>query len=491
MNKTAIVIGSGFGGIASAIRLKAMNYDVTLIEKNSDLGGRARTFVRNGYTYDAGPTVITAPYLIEELFLLFKKNIKDYVKIIPLKIWYQFIFSDLSKFNYSGDEEDNITEITKINPNDIDGFKKLIKLSEKIFNKGYLELSDKPFSKFTFMLKQIPSLILLKSYLSVYTLVSKFLKNEKLRKIFSVHPLLVGGNPFSTTSIYTLILFLEKKWGVHYALGGTGKIISALEKLMNEIGIKIIKNDEVTRIITDKKIVTGVVTKNNKTINSKIIICNADPPFVYKCLLDEKQNNFLFKNKIKRMNYSMGLFVYYFGSKKKYNNVEHHSIYFGDSYKELLNQIFDKKILNDDISFYLHRPTATDPTMAPNNKDCFYVLVPVPNNLSNINWSEEGERFKKIIIKKLSSTLLPGIEEFIEEDFYITPDYFENELKTLHGSGFSIQPKFSQSAYFRFHNKSEIYNGLYFVGAGTHPGAGIPGVLSSAKILDKIIPVAK
>ena len=491
MNKTAIVIGSGFGGIASAIRLKAMNYDVTLIEKNSDLGGRARTFIRNGYTYDAGPTVITAPYLIEELFLLFKKNIKDYVKIIPLKIWYQFIFSDLSKFNYSGNEEDNITEITKINPNDIDGFKKLIKLSEKIFNKGYLELSDKPFSKFTFMLKQIPSLILLKSYLSVYTLVSKFLKNEKLRKIFSVHPLLVGGNPFSTTSIYTLILFLEKKWGVHYALGGTGKIISALEKLMNEIGIKIIKNDEVTRIITDKKIVTGVVTKNNKTINSKIVICNADPPFVYKYLLDEKQNNFLFKNKIKRMNYSMGLFVYYFGSKKKYNNVEHHSIYFGDSYKELLNQIFDKKILNDDISFYLHRPTATDPTMAPDNKDCFYVLVPVPNNLSNINWSEEGERFKKIIIKKLSSTLLPGIEEFIEEDFYITPDYFENELKTLHGSGFSIQPKFSQSAYFRFHNKSEIYNGLYFVGAGTHPGAGIPGVLSSAKILDKIIPVAK
>jgi phytoene desaturase len=491
MNKTAIVIGSGFGGIASAIRLRAMNYDVTLIEKNSDLGGRARTFVRNGYTFDAGPTVITAPYLIEELFLLFKKNIKDYVKIIPLKIWYQFIFSDLSKFNYSGDLEDNITEISKINPSDINGFKKLIKFSEKIFNKGYLELSDKPFSKFTFMLKQIPALILLKSYLSVYTLVSKFIKNEKLRKIFSVHPLLVGGNPFSTTSIYTLILFLEKKWGVHYVLGGTGKLVSALEKLMNEIGIKIIKNDEVTKIITNKKTVTGVVTKNNKTINSKIVICNADPPFVYKYLLDKKQNNFFFKNKIKRMNYSMGLFVYYFGSKKKYNNIEHHSIYFGDSYKELLNQIFDKKILNDDISFYLHRPTATDPTMAPNNKDCFYVLVPVPNNLSNIKWIEEGERFKKIIIKKLSSTLLPQIEDFIEEDFYITPDYFEGELKTLHGSGFSIQPKFSQSAYFRFHNKSEIYNGLYFVGAGTHPGAGIPGVLSSAKILDKIIPTAE
>jgi phytoene desaturase len=275
---------------------------------------------------------------------------------------------------------------------------------------------------------------------------------------------------------------------VHYALGGTGKIISSLEKLMNEIGIKIIKNDEVIKITTEKESVTGIITKNNKIVNSKIIICNADPPFVYKNLLDEKQHNFLFKTKVKRMNYSMGLFVYYFGSKKKYHKVEHHSIYFGDTYKELLDQIFNKKILNDDISYYLHRPTATDSTMAPPDRDCFYVLVPVPNNLSNIKWSEEGERFKKVIIKKLSCTLLPEIEKFIEEDFYITPDYFETELKTLHGSGFSIQPKFSQSAYFRFHNKSEIYKGLYFAGAGTHPGAGIPGVLSSAKILDKIVP---
>lgn len=491
MIKKAVVIGSGFGGIASALRLKAMNYDVTIIEKNPDLGGRARTFYKNGYTFDAGPTVITAPYLIEELFSLFQKNIKDYVKIVPLKIWYQFIFSDLSKFNYTNSHKENINEITKINPNDVIGFEKLLKFSEKIFNKGYLELSDKPFSKFTFMLKQIPALLLLKSYFSVYKLVSKFIKNNKLRKIFSVHPLLVGGNPFSTTSIYTLILFLEKKWGVHYAIGGTGKIVSSLEKLMKEVGIEVIKNEEVIKITTDKKNITGVVTKNNKNINAKVVVCNADPPFVYKYLLDNKQNTFLFNKKINRMDYSMGLFVYYFGSKKKYNNIEHHSIYFGDSYKELLKKIFDKKILSDDISYYLHRPTATDETMAPKNKDCFYVLVPVPNNLSKIKWKEEGERFKDIVIKKLSSTLLPEIEKYIEDDFYITPDYFETELKTLHGSGFSIQPKFSQSAYFRFHNKSELYNGLFFVGAGTHPGAGIPGVLSSAKVLEKIVPKIK
>jgi len=257
---------------------------------------------------------------------------------------------------------------------------------------------------------------------------------------------------------------------------------------MNEIGIKIIKNDEVVKILTDKKEICGVVTKNNKIINAKTVVCNADPPFVYKYLLDQKQNNFFFKKKMKRMNYSMGLFVYYFGSKKKYNEIQHHTIYFGDTYKDLLNKIFDKKILTDDISYYLHRPTATDPTMAPEDKDCFYVLVPVPNNLSKINWNIEAERFKKIIIEKLSSTLLPNIKEYIENDFYITPDYFEKELRTLHGSGFSIQPLFSQSAYFRFHNKSEIFNGLYFVGAGTHPGAGIPGVLSSAKIIDKIVP---
>ena len=300
MNNKAIVIGSGLGGIASAIRLRAKNYDVTLIEKNSDLGGRARTFYKNGYTFDAGPTVITAPHLIEELFSLFKKNINEYVKIVPLKTWYQFIFSDLSKFNYTDSHKVNLQEISKINSQDIAGFEKLLKFSEKIFNKGYLELADKPFSNFFFMLKQIPSLLLLKSYLSVYKFVSKFLKNEKLRKIFSVHPLLVGGNPFSTTSIYTLILFLEKKWGVHYALGGTGKIVSALEKLMNEIGVKIIKDDEVIKIITDKKNISGVITKSNKIINAKIIVCNADPPFVYKYLLDKKQSTFLFEKKNKK-----------------------------------------------------------------------------------------------------------------------------------------------------------------------------------------------
>ncbi len=487
IKRNAIVIGAGFGGIAAALRLKAKGYNVTIIEKHNDLGGRARTFVKNGYTFDAGPTVITAPYLLEELFNLFNKNISNYVKIISLDIWYKFIFSDNTTFTYGKNYERIYEQILKISPDDVEGFKELLKYSEKIFNKGFLDLGDKSFSNLFFMMKQIPALIKLKSYISVYKLVSKFLRNEKLRRVFSIHPLLVGGNPFSTTSIYLLILYLEKKWGVHYAMGGTGKIINALEKLMIEEKIQIIKSDEVYEIITEKSRVTGVKTKSGRFLHANHIICNADPPFVYKKLIKKPLKNKLFEMKINRMQYSMGLFVYYFGSKKKYENIEHHTIYFGETYKNLLQSIFEKKELNRDISFYLHRPTATDESMAPKNKDTFYVLVPVPNNQSKINWSIEGEKFKNMVIEKMDSTILPDIKNNIECDFYFTPDYFEKELNTTFGSGFSIEPKFSQSAYFRFHNKSEIINGLYFVGAGTHPGAGMPGVISSAKVLEKII----
>ena len=337
------------------------------------------------------------------------------------------------------------------------------------------------------MFKQLPSLLNLKSYKSVYALVSSYIKNEKLRRLLSMHPLLVGGNPFTTTSIYGLILYLEKKWGIHYSMGGTGQIINGLEKLMKEENIEILKDAEVINIITADNKITGLKLKNGKEIKADNVICNADPPAVYSKLIKSKNTNPIFNWKIKRMEYSMGLFVYYFGTKKTYDAVEHHTIKFGDKYKEHLDDIFNQKRLNDDISYYLHRPTATDKSMAPDGHDCFYVLVPVPNNQSGINWSIEGDKLKNLVIDKMENSLLPNLRENIVEDFYLTPDYFEKELNTKYGSGFSIQPKFSQSAYFRFHNKSEIYNGLYFVGAGTHPGAGVPGVLSSAKVLDKIL----
>jgi len=483
----SIVIGSGFGGMAAALRLKAKGHNVTLVEKHEDLGGRARVFKKNGFTFDGGPTVITAPYLIDELFELFNKNSKDYLEIKPLKTWYQFVFEDGFKFDYSGNEEEMVNQIKKINEKDVNGYKNLVNFTKKIFDKGFTELADVPFDKPSFMLKQIPSLFNLKSYKSVYGLVSSYIENEKLRRLLSMHPLLVGGNPFTTTSIYGLILYLEKKWGIHYSMGGTGQIINGMEKLMNEENIKILKGCEVNRILSNNKKITGVELSNGDKIETDNVICNADPPAVYSKLANTNSNNSIFNWKMKRMEYSMGLFVYYFGTKKVYDEVEHHTIKFGDKYKEHLDDIFNNKKLNDDISYYLHRPTATDKSMAPNNHDCFYVLVPVPNNQSGIDWSIEGDKMKELVIKKMEESLLPNLSENIVEDFYLTPDYFEKELNTKYGSGFSIQPKFTQSAYFRFHNKSEIFNGLYFVGAGTHPGAGVPGVLSSAKVLDKIL----
>ncbi len=483
-----IVIGSGFGGIAAALRLRAKGHNVTLIEKHKDLGGRARVFKKNGFTYDGGPTVITAPYLINELFELFKKNPENYIKLQPLQTWYQFVFEDKTKFNYSGNENDMKKQIENISKEDVEGYSNLVSFTKKIFDKGFTELADVPFNKPFVMIQQLPALLKLKSYKSVYSLVSSYVRNEKLRRMLSMHPLLVGGNPFTTTSIYGLILYLEKKWGIHYSMGGTGNIISGLEKLMNEVGIKIIKGHEVNKITLKEKKITGIQLDDKQNINADNVVCNADPPAVYENLLNgNNRSSLLFEWKKNRMEYSMGLFVYYFGTKKIYDTIEHHTIKFGNKYKEHLNDIFDNKKLNNDISYYLHRPSATDKSMAPEGHDCFYVLVPVPNNQSNIDWNIEGEKMKDLVIDKMENDLMPDLRKNIIEDFYLTPDYFEKDLNTKYGSGFSIQPKFSQSAYFRFHNKSEIYDGLYFVGAGTHPGAGVPGVLSSAKVLDKIL----
>ena len=381
-----------------------------------------------------------------------------------------------------------VKQIEDISKDDVEGYQKLVSFTKKIFDKGFTELADVPFDKPFVMMQQLPALLKLKSYKSVYSLVSSFIKNEKLRRMLSMHPLLVGGNPFTTTSIYGLILYLEKKWGIHYSMGGTGNIIKGLEKLMLEEGIDIIKNSEVTEIISKSNKITGIKLNNQEIIEAENVVCNADPPAFYEKMLKKNgQGSFIFNWKKKRMEYSMGLFVYYFGTKKIYPNVEHHTIKFGNKYKEHLEDIFNNKKLNNDISYYLHRPSATDKSMAPEGNDCFYVLVPVPNNQSKIDWQTEGENMKNLVIDKMEKDLMPNLRENIVADFYLTPDYFEKELNTKFGSGFSIQPKFTQSAYFRFHNKSEIYDGLYFVGAGTHPGAGVPGVLSSAKVLDKLL----
>jgi len=347
----SVVIGSGFGGIAAALRLKAKGHNVTLIEKHPDLGGRARVFKKNGFTYDGGPTVITAPYLINELFELFEKDPKNYIKLSPLKVWYQFVFEDNSKFNYSGNENEMKSQIAEMSKDDVIGYEKLVNFTKKIFDKGFTELADVPFDKPLVMMQQLPALLKLKSYKSVYSLVSSYIKNEKLRRMLSMHPLLVGGNPFTTTSIYGLILYLEKKWGIHYSMGGTGNIIKGFEKLMNEVGIEIIKGHEVKKIISNGNKITGIQLDNQTHIETNNVICNADPPAVYEKMLNGNSNNSLmFKWKKNRMEYSMGLFVYYFGTKKKYNDVQHHTIKFGNKYEEHLKDIFENKIIHSCLS---------------------------------------------------------------------------------------------------------------------------------------------
>ena len=487
MKKTAIVVGSGFGGISAALRLRAMGYEVSIFEKLDQLGGRARVFKKSGFIFDAGPTVITAPFLFNELFELFKKDRKKYVEFVKLEPWYRFYFSSNQKvFNYSSDLKITEDEISKFDPRDVQGYRNLLKFSEKIFNVGFERLSFVPFHDFIFMIKQIPSLIKLKSYLSVFKLVSKFIKNEQIRQAFSIQPLLLGGNPIDTTSIYNLIHYLERKWGVHYAIGGTGKIIKAFEKLMKEEKVKIFKNMEIKKIITKDDQVIGIKTNKSKVYADKLIM-NTDPAHTYKYLIDSKKNKKWHQKKIEKMDFSMGLFVIYFGTKKIYKDIAHHTIWMGKRYEGLLNDIFKKRVLADDFSLYLHRPTATDKSMAPKGCDCFYVLSPVPNLKNSINWKKYGSNYEEKILIALEKTILPGLRENLKVCFHMSPTDFKNDYNSLYGSGFSISPIFRQSAWFRFHNKSENFKNLYFVGAGCHPGAGVPGVISSAKVLENIL----
>ncbi len=486
MNKKAIVVGSGFGGIAISLRLKKLGYDTTIIEKLDNLGGRARVFEKNGYKHDAGPTVITAPFLFDELFDLFNKKRKDHLNFVPLDPWYRYYFHDGKTFDYCSTVEQTNEQIRKFDKRDVAGYYKLLNQSKKIFDVGFTQLSDKPFTSFFKMIRVIPNLIALQSYYTVSQLVNKYLKNSYLRKAFSIHPLLVGGDPHTTTSIYALIHYLERKWGVFFCMGGTGKIVLELKKLMIENGIKIKTNTEVKELVVENNEIIKIITNNEKITEFDIVVCNADPPMVYSKLLKKYklQRPFL---KEKRLLYSMGLFVLFFGTTKKYNDVAHHTIWMTERFKTLLHDIFKNKILSDDFSLYIHRPTATDESFAPKGCDSFYVLCPVPNLQGKIDWEKESKNLKNRIIKELSQTIMPGLEENITDIFWMNPNDFKNDYNSMHGSGFSIAPIFTQSAWFRYHNKDKKIKNLYFSAAGAHPGAGIPGVLSSAKVVENII----
>ena len=484
---TALVIGAGFGGIAAALRLRAKGYRVKIVDRAPRLGGRAQIFERGGYRHDAGPTVITAPFLFDELFELFGKKREDYVDFVPLDPWYRFRFSDGSIFDYGGTLESTLAEIEKINPADVDGYRALVKKSREIFDIGFTRLADQPFDSMGSMLKQIPHLVRLRADRSVWQLVCRYLKDERLRQAFSMQPLLVGGNPFQTTSIYNLIHFLEREWGIHFTMGGTGALVDALESLMREQDIDIHLNTTVSRILTKRGRATGAVLEDGSSVQADLIVSNADPAHLYGSMLPVSDQNVSVRIKQKSARFSMGLFVLFFGTQRRYDDIAHHTIWLGQRYQGLLHDIFERKVLADDFSLYLHRPTATDTSFAPPGGDSFYVLAPVPNLQGKIDWSVEGSALQQRIVESLDSTLLPGLRETMVEDFYMTPENFAQDYLSVNGAGFSVSPLLRQSAWFRFHNRAEGLGNLYLVGAGTHPGAGIPGVLSSAKVLDRIL----
>ena len=488
MAPSALVVGGGFGGIAAAIRMNAKGYNVTLVDRCARLGGRAQVFERDGFKFDAGPTVITAPFLFEELFELLGEKLQDHLDLVPLDPWYRFRFPDGTYFDYGGSVEDTLEEIKRISPEDCAGYLNLVAESKEIYGVGFEQLADQPFDRFLDMVKLVPKLVSLGSYRTVWQQVTRHIRHPWLQRALSVSPLLVGGNPFDTTSIYSLIHYLERKWGILFAMGGTGKIVSVLTDLMRARGINIRLNTTVDQIRVEDGTAKGVELEGGEFIPADLVISDADPAFLYSRMI--KHAPIVPKLKLRVAQYSMGLFVLYFGTTRTFPDVAHHTIWFGDKYRELLKDIFHRHHLGSDFSLYVHRPTATDPSFAPPGCDSFYVLAPVPNLQSGTDWETTAELFGDSIVQALEETMMPGLKESITARFHMTPTHFQDRYKSVHGAGFSLAPIFRQSAWFRFHNSAEGIRNLFLVGAGTHPGAGLPGVISSAKALDRLIPAA-
>lgn len=486
-----VVIGAGFGGLAAAIRLCAAGHDVTVVEKLDKPGGRAYVFEQDGFTFDAGPTIITAPWLIDELFALHGRQTADYVSLVPLDPFYNVRFEDGTVFRYGGDQAAVEAQVRAFNPADVDGYRRFSASAERIFDAGFA-LIDQPFHRIGAMLKVLPDLVRLQAHRSVAAYVSRYIRDDRLRQVFSFHPLLVGGNPFRTTSIYALIHHLEKKWGVWFAMGGTGALVRALATLLQEAGGELRLASDVARIEVDAttRRATGVTLATGERLPADAVVSNGDVAFTYMQLIAPEHRRVNTNDRMRRRRYSMSLFVTYFGTDRQYSGVAHHEILMGGRYRGLLDDIFDRKTLSDDFSLYLHRPSATDPSLAPPGCDCWYVLSPVPHlaeDDAGPDWGAVGDRYRDRIMEYLEARYLPGLRRHIVTERRVDPRYFRDTLSSWLGSAFSVQPTLMQSAWMRPHNVSEDIPNLYFAGAGTHPGAGLPGVISSGKIVADLI----
>ncbi len=486
----AVVIGSGIGGLAAAIRLGARGYRVSIFERLDAPGGRAYVFRKDGFTFDGGPTIITAPFLFEELWRLCGRSFEDDIELRELAPFYTIRFDDGDFFRVSGDPEEMRREVQRISAEDVEGYERFMAHTDLLYQIGFEQCGDKPFSSVLDMVKIAPDLIRLRSYKSLHKLVGQYVVNPKLRFVLSFHPLFVGGNPFRVTSIYGLISSLERRWGVHHAMGGTGKLIDGMANLIEDQGSSLFLNCDVAEILVDNNRATGIRLATGEQVRADVVVSNADSAWTYRHLLPRHARRHWTNARIESAQYSMSLFVWYFGTNRQFTDIPHHTILCGPRYKDLLTDIFERKVLADDFSLYLHRPTATDPSLAPPGCDTFYVLSPVPHLDSQIDWNRQAECYRKRIEEKLSQTLLPDFAKSVVTSRVLTPNDFRDRLLSMKGAAFGMEPLLTQSAWFRPHNKSEDVENLFLVGAGTHPGAGVPGVLSSARILDKVVPDA-
>jgi phytoene desaturase len=471
------------------VRLRVMGHEVVVLEAADQPGGRARVFRDEGFSFDAGPTVITAPYLLDEVFAAAGRDYRDYFELRPVDPFYRVLFPGGERFDYVGDEERLLQQIHEFEPRDVEGYRKMAAHSQRIFDVGYSQLADAPFSRLSDMLRVVPDMIRLSSFRTVHGLVSSYLRDERLRQVFTFQPLLVGGNPFRTPAIYLLIHWLERKWGVHFAMGGTTAIVKGFTDLLAELDVPIHLRTPVERIeVGSDGAVTGVVLQNGERIETDMVVSNADPSMVYTRMIGAEHRRKHTDKAIAKKRHSMGLFVGYFGTKKQYPDLAHHSIILSSRYRDLLEDVFEHKVLAEDFSLYLHAPTRTDPSLAPDGCESFYVLSHVPNQLSGIDWSTVADDYLDRIISFLDEEHLPGLKDNLVTRFSVDPRYFEVAQRSYAGAAFGPEPVLRQSAYFRYHNASEDVGGLYFVGAGTHPGAGVPGVLCSAKVLERVVP---
>jgi len=484
----AIVIGAGVGGLATGALLGAKGYRVTIIDPLDEPGGRAYAHRQDGFTFDAGPTIITAPWLFEKLWHDCGGRLSDDVELRPNTPFYRVRFDDGTVFDYSGDRAAMEAQIARIEPRDVAGYRSFLDESRRIYEVAFEQLAHKPFHSLLFTAKTLAGLVRLGGYRSVYSVVSKHFKSDKLRTLFSFHPLLIGGNPFSATSFYCLIAHLEGKYGVHHAIGGTNALVRGIASLVTRNGGRIRLNETVTDIETEGRRATAVRLASGERIAADIIVSNADPATTYGKLLKHHPRKRWTDAKLKRGDYSMSLFVWYFGTNRRYDDVLHHTMLFGPRYRGLLDDIFRNHRLADDFSLYLHRPTASDPSLAPPGGDAFYVLSPVPNLESGTDWNEAAEIYRRKIEKRLEETMLPGLSESIVSSRIATPLDFRDRLLSWQGAAFALEPKLLQSAWFRPHNRSEELDNLFLCGAGTHPGAGLPGVVSSARIVADLVP---